>query len=374
MRRPAKHRQVGDLEVLGDDERRGPQRRRGQQGPDAGGGQHAAGPFGRVPGLAHDRPGDRAGADGGGRPPARHRAEQKSQATVVRPAALRERRNAATERSTKNLARAGEFEHRTVDREQHDVRRGDVERSPEEAAARVVQCIDDLIEIESGMRDRPILGEQPAVIAVGQKQERTRREGPNPLVRRHASRISTSNSAPIATSIGLEQALTVQERVVAAAARPDPHRQHRIQADHQGDCGQHPVQCARPIVGLEAGPVRTGRPGTPAAASRRERRSGSTGCPAGSGRNTCQIARTATANATMATKRSTQPPKISPRPFLIVDLGHRGSGRGGWRRRSGRQRRGARLGRRCPPHRIGRYAGARRYAADCELSESLTAP
>ena len=68
------------------------------------------------------------------------------------------------------------------------------------------------------------------------------------------------------------------------------------------------------------------------------------------------------------------PAEISPRPFLIIDLGHRSAGRGRWRRRSGLQRRGTRLGRRCPPHRIGRYAGARRYAADCELSKSHGAP
>ena len=167
---------------------------------------------------------------------------RKPAATAVRPAALRDLRKAATDRSTKNRLAPERSSTAPVDGEQHDVRGGDVQRGAVEPAARVVERVDDLREVESGVGDRPVLREKSAVVPVREEGQTDDRERPP---RRTPARLDDQHQqhGPEHDVGRLEQSLAVEEPVVATAERID-----RIEADDQRGDGQHPVRQRGPVT------------------------------------------------------------------------------------------------------------------------------
>ena len=80
----------------------------------------------------------------------------------------------------------------------------------------------------------------------------------HPVVRRHASRMRISSSPPIATSMGSSRPCRSRKALYPPPPEPMAERQYRIQADHQGDRGEQPVENAGPlgwVESAEAGPV-----------------------------------------------------------------------------------------------------------------------
>ena len=239
-RSPSEHGDVGDAEVLRDDERRGAHRRRRQDRADAGRGEHAAGRLLRVAGRLEDRPGERAQGDRGRRTGAGHGAEQEAGG---RHGAARCRCGAAEQRELildEEPAGAHPLQDRAVDREQHDVGRGDVERDTEEAAGLVVEAVDDLLEVETDVRDRPADRQVAAVVGVGEEQDADHRQhqarwygGP--------PRAPAAAGRPATTSRVQQRALAVEEALEPAADAALRERQHRVEPDDQRQRGERPV-------------------------------------------------------------------------------------------------------------------------------------
>ncbi len=169
--RPDQHGQVRHAEVLRDDERGSPQRRRRQDRADARRRQHSACVLLRVAGAAEDRPRHRAETDRRRRPRTRHRAQEESgqrHGPARRCARPPECRKGQVD---EELAGARRVKHRTVNREQHDVRGRDIERHTVEAGRLDERRADDLVPVHSGMRDRGALRQIAAVIRVRQREQ-----------------------------------------------------------------------------------------------------------------------------------------------------------------------------------------------------------
>ena len=96
----------------------------------------------------------------------------------VRPGPVR-RAAEGGERDLDEEARgAGELEHGAVDREQHDVGRGDVERDPEDALQAHVALADDAVDPVALVADLQRVGDQPAEEGVEQEGDADRRQRP----------------------------------------------------------------------------------------------------------------------------------------------------------------------------------------------------
>ena len=227
--RPAEHLEVRHAEVLGDDEGRRTQGRRGEDRADAGRGQHAAGPLRRVAGPAQEGPGDRADADRRRRAGAGDGAEQEPGGDGRAPGGGARAPEGGGGELHEEPAGPGEVQHRAVDGEQHDVRRGDVERGAVEAAVGVVERVDNLARSrarhgppartgEATRRSSRSRGKQadrrqdPAGRAPARLQQQEQQDGAHRHVRRH------------------QQTLPVEEGVVPAATPSRAGRQHRVEA------------------------------------------------------------------------------------------------------------------------------------------------
>ncbi|GFJ92549.1 hypothetical protein Prum_061910 [Phytohabitans rumicis] len=103
------------------------------------------------------------------------------------------------------------------------------------------------------MGDRPGLREQPAVVAVRQEEQAHRRQHPT---RRAPARLQDQHQQQRAHRHveRVEQPLPVEEAVVAAG-----QRQHRVQADGQGQAGEDPVGHRRPVAPVDPGHSRSVR-------------------------------------------------------------------------------------------------------------------
>ena len=215
--RPGQHRDVGDAEVLGDDERRGTQGGRREDRTDAGGGEHASGGLPGIAGALEDRPGD--GAQGHRRRRARpgdgpeQEARRGDRAPRSR-AGLAEQREAERHEEP---ARTHPVQDRAVDREQHDVGRRHVQWHPEEPARLVVERVDDLLQVQSEVGDAPADREVAAVVGVGEEDQA---HGRQHQPRRTPGRLEHEDQQD-RTRDDVEQkqrALPVQEAIEAAAA------------------------------------------------------------------------------------------------------------------------------------------------------------
>ena len=240
-RRPEQDLQVGHADVLGDDERGRAQRGWGQDGADAGRGQHSAGLLPRVAGPAQDRPAHRTQADRGRGAGAGHRAEQETgqgHRAARRGAGLAERGEAQVDEEP---AGPGRVQHRAVDGEQHDVGGADVQRDAVEAGLVVVEAVDDLAEVEPGVPDRPADRQEAAVVGVEEERhadDRQHQPGGAPAGLQHQQ---GQPGAHDDVEHG-ERALPVQERVEATTGVAQHQRQHRVQADQQGQRREQPVE------------------------------------------------------------------------------------------------------------------------------------
>ena len=245
--RPDQHRQIGHLQVLGDDEGRGAQRRRGQDGADAGGGQHSSGVLGRVARPAQHRPGHRAQADRRRGPRAGDAAHQET-GQRHRPARGRARFAERGEGQVdEELAGPRGVQHRAVDGEHHDVGGRDVQRHPVEAGGLDERGVDDLIPVHPGMRDRRTLRQIAAVVGVPQRphaHDRQRRAGGAPTRLQHQQQ----HERPDDDVDRPRGALAAQKLVESASPVGDLEGQHRIQARHQRDRGQQPVERRRVLA------------------------------------------------------------------------------------------------------------------------------
>ena len=172
------HLQVGDLQELGDDEGGRAERRRRQDRADARRREHGAALVLRVAGAAQQRPGDRAERDRGGDAGARDGAEQEAGQRGRAAGAGA----AAPERGVGELdeeARGARvLEHRAVDREQHDVGRGDVERDAEHPLQAHVALADDAVDAVALVGEPERVGDQPAEVGVGDEREHDRGQHP----------------------------------------------------------------------------------------------------------------------------------------------------------------------------------------------------
>ncbi len=240
-RGPQQNLQVGHVDVLGDDERGGAQRRRRQDRADAGRGEHAARLLPRVAGAAQDRPGHRTEADRGRGARSGHRAEQEAGQCHGAPRGRAGRLEQREAQVDEEPAGAGGVEHRTVDREQHDVGGAHVQRDAVEAGLIVVEAVDDLAVVDARVADRPRDRQEAAVVGVeeeGHADDRQHQTGGAPAGLQHQHRQDRAHH-----DVGDgEGPLPVEERVEPAARIAQRDRQHRIEAHEQGDGREHPVE------------------------------------------------------------------------------------------------------------------------------------
>ena len=132
----------------------------------------------RVLRLAQDRPGDAAQRHRGGHPRPGHRAQQEPRAGRG-PAGPRARAPEGGEADVdEELARARVLEHGAVDREQHDVGGGHVERHAEDALEPHVGLADDAVNAVAAVADLPARRDLAAEVGVGQEQQADGRQDP----------------------------------------------------------------------------------------------------------------------------------------------------------------------------------------------------
>ena len=204
--------------------------------------EHAAGRLAGVAGPLEDRPGERAQRHRGRRAGAGHGAEQEAGGGH---GAARGGAGAAEQREAEldeEAARAHPVEDRAVDREQHDVRRGDVERDAEEPAGLVVEAVDDLLEVHADVRDGPVDRQVAAVVGVGEEHQADRGQH---HARRTAGGLEDQHQQHRAgDDVEQEQrALPVEEAGEASAAEVgERQREDRVEADDERDRRQHPVE------------------------------------------------------------------------------------------------------------------------------------
>ena len=158
---------------------------------------------------------------------------RKPASVTVRPGAARRPPERGERDVDEELARARVLEHRAVDREQHDVGRGDVERHPEQPLGAHVEVGDDAVDVVAR-------GARATSRPAGSRRSRRRRgsrgrsrAGSRPRSRRVAS--STSSRQPSAHR-------HVEHRGLDGAPDEVVEAHQRVGAHHEGEPGEDPVE------------------------------------------------------------------------------------------------------------------------------------
>jgi hypothetical protein len=186
QRRNDRHRddlQVRDAQELGDQKCGRAHHRRREDRADAGRGENRPASIGRVAGTLHHRPRDRAQHHGIRDAASRHRAKQVSGDRHGSPGSRRSARSSdgGHRPVDEEAAGAAVLEDRTEDREQDDVRGGDVQRHAEHALERHVDGADDARRRVAAVGDQrqPDRIEERAVVRVDEKDHRDEWQHPS---------------------------------------------------------------------------------------------------------------------------------------------------------------------------------------------------